>query len=198
MAAAQSLASMAEGVYDRITTFYDSYPDRIYCVINGRSNLYSNNFTPLPAHINVTIASWPWPHFIPHSEDWLELVFTHELTHYIQLVHDDGFFSFFSLRIYFAYHFFSIPCMTRFPSLRGMRESPCVSRSQAVSVSSEALSFLSHCTGWRLQARSLCRPSAAWTGKLCRKRPSTTMRLPRPLRFDSQTSHPLYSEQHYS
>ena len=95
--AVQSLLVIAEGVYDQITSYYDSYPKKIYCVINGRGDLYSNNFTPLPAHINLTVASQQWPHFGPRSQDWLELVFTHELTHYIQLVHDKGFFPFLSL-----------------------------------------------------------------------------------------------------
>ncbi|MAG13074.1 MAG: hypothetical protein CMN78_00575 [Spirochaetales bacterium] len=91
--AAEQLAGFAEDVYADITGFYDSYPDKIYCVIDGRGDIRNNFFRPQPAHISITVAG-PLRPYSPRTDGWLKLVFTHELTHYIQLVHDRGFFAF--------------------------------------------------------------------------------------------------------
>ena len=87
---ARHLAAIAEGVYDRVASFYGSYPEKLYCVLNGRSNIYENYFHPFPAHISITVSAPTWPWFGTRYPDWLELVFTHELTHAIQIPYESG------------------------------------------------------------------------------------------------------------
>ena len=43
---AHHLASMAETIYDRVASFLGSYPKKLYCVVNGRSDIYENYFHP--------------------------------------------------------------------------------------------------------------------------------------------------------
>ncbi|MBT3274902.1 MAG: hypothetical protein HN368_17240, partial [Spirochaetales bacterium] len=84
------LASIAEDVYARVAVLFGSYPDIVYCVVNGRASIYENSFYPIPAHINITVSAPTWPLFGPRSENWLELAFTHELTHNVQIAFEDG------------------------------------------------------------------------------------------------------------
>jgi hypothetical protein len=87
---AHHLASMAETIYDRVASFLGSYPKKLYCVVNGRSDIYENYFHPFPAHISITVSAPTWPWFGTRYPDWLELVFTHELTHAIQVPYESG------------------------------------------------------------------------------------------------------------
>ena len=84
------LLGFAEQVYDKVADFYGSYPKKIYCVVNGRENEYSNFFHPFPAHISITVSPPTWPVFGPRLDEWLRLVFTHELTHNIQIPYESG------------------------------------------------------------------------------------------------------------
>ena len=93
---AAHVASFAEAVYDDVAGLYDSYPDKISCVINGRSDIYDNLFHPFPAHLIITVAAPTWPTFGSRADDWLRLVFTHELTHAIQIPYEEGLTAFFS------------------------------------------------------------------------------------------------------
>ncbi len=90
--AAEHLAGIAEESYEEITAIYGSYPDSIHCVVDGRQDISANYYSPLPAHIRITVQGPTWPMFGPRTEDWLELVFVHELTHYVQLNYESGIF----------------------------------------------------------------------------------------------------------
>ena len=96
LSAAERLSGIAEDAYRKITSFYGSYPETVYCVIDGRSDMYASYYSPLPAHIRVSVHGPTWPTFSPRNGDWLELVFIHELTHYIQLNYDSGIFNYLS------------------------------------------------------------------------------------------------------
>jgi hypothetical protein len=91
-AAANYVASIVEEAYTLVTSSYGSYPDTIYCVLNGRSDLYYSAYAPLPAHIRLSVHGPTWPMFGPRSGDWLKIVLIHELTHNVQLTYTSGIF----------------------------------------------------------------------------------------------------------
>ena len=88
---AERLASFAEDHYRRITTFFDSYPRRIRVVLNGRTDRINGFATSLPPSISLNIAAVA-PNFGVVASDWIELVFVHELTHYVHLSMQAGAF----------------------------------------------------------------------------------------------------------
>lgn len=91
--AAEKLTSFAEEVYARLSRFLRSSPDRISCLLIGRTDAANGYFNPLPPHhIGLYLSSPDTPVIGARSGDWLRLLFTHELTHYIHLVYDRGFF----------------------------------------------------------------------------------------------------------
>ncbi len=91
--AAERLASFAEQVYGRLTLFLHSAPQTINCLLVSRIDAANGYFTPLPPHHLVLYLTSPdTPAIGARTEDWLKLLFTHELTHYIHLVYDRGFF----------------------------------------------------------------------------------------------------------
>jgi len=91
--AADKLTSFAEEVYAKLSRFLHSAPDHINCLLIGRTDAANGYFNPLPPHhIGLYLASPDTPVIGARSEDWLRLLFTHELTHYIHLVYDRGFF----------------------------------------------------------------------------------------------------------
>ncbi len=90
---ARRLASFAEQVYDRLTRFFRSKPEHITCLLIGRTDAANGYFNPLPPHhIGLYLASPDTPAIGARSEDWLRLLFIHELTHYVHLVYERGFF----------------------------------------------------------------------------------------------------------
>ena len=90
------LASIAEEAYTQISSTYSSFPDTVYCVIDSRSDLYVSSYSPLPAHITVSIHGPTWPMFGPRSNDWLKIILLHELTHNVQLTYESGLFYYLS------------------------------------------------------------------------------------------------------
>lgn len=91
------LRSFAEETYDRLTFFFDSYPKKIRCVVSGRVDTVNGYFSPLPAHMNLYLKSPSVPTFGSEHSNWLRLLFTHELTHYIHMTYEKGFFYVLSL-----------------------------------------------------------------------------------------------------
>ncbi|OHD68629.1 MAG: hypothetical protein A2177_15190 [Spirochaetes bacterium RBG_13_68_11] len=91
-ASADELAAICEDVYAKVTGFFRSYPKRIPVVIRGRLD-YANGLTaPFPRRLEliVTAPSWPW--MGSRSESWLRILLVHELTHFVHLGMERGFF----------------------------------------------------------------------------------------------------------
>lgn len=91
-ASADELAAICEDVYAKVTAFFRSYPRRVPVVVRGRLD-YANGLTaPFPGRLEliVTAPSWPW--MGARSESWMRVVLTHELTHYVHLGMERGFF----------------------------------------------------------------------------------------------------------
>ena len=89
-AAVDELVSFCEEVYWEVTSFYDSYPKKIYCVIDGRIDRANASFSPLPVHLTLRVAAPSYPGMGYTADNWLRFVLTHELTHYVQLVYEKG------------------------------------------------------------------------------------------------------------
>jgi hypothetical protein len=89
---ADELAAICEDVYAKVTGFFRSYPRKVPVVIRGRLD-YANGMTaPFPGRLEliVTAPSWPW--MGARSESWMRILLTHELTHYVHLGMERGFF----------------------------------------------------------------------------------------------------------
>ena len=82
---AEELASFAEERYRQIATFFGSFPRRIAVVLVGRVDVENGFASPLPPAITLHLGAPYGRTFGVHGGDWLELVFVHELTHYIHL-----------------------------------------------------------------------------------------------------------------
>lgn len=89
-AAVNELVSFCEEVYREVTSFYDSYPKKIYCVIDGRVDRANASFSPLPVHLTLRVTAPSFPGMGYTADNWLRFVLTHELTHYVQLVYEKG------------------------------------------------------------------------------------------------------------
>jgi hypothetical protein len=93
VAAAAEIALLSPRVWDRTTTQMGYAPDRpVPVVLRGDTAWANGYFTPLPPHIELFISAPSRYQLGAATESWLELVFTHELTHYLHLTRPRGFF----------------------------------------------------------------------------------------------------------
>jgi len=90
-AAVNELVSFSEEVYQRVTTYFDSYPEQILCVVYGNTDLANGYYSFPPHHIGLFVASPSFPWIGPRHESWLEILLIHELTHYVHLKSEKGF-----------------------------------------------------------------------------------------------------------
>jgi hypothetical protein len=99
-ASIRELVSFCEEVYNQVAGYFDSYPRQIRCVVYGNTDLANGYYSFPPHHIGLYVAApiSPWMGF-RHS-NWLKLLLIHELTHYIHLRSEKGFFA--SLSILFG------------------------------------------------------------------------------------------------
>ncbi len=90
--AVDELLTFCEPVYEKITGFFHSYPKKVPVIVRGRID-QANGFTAfLPAHIELYITA-PTDHFMgARTENWLKILLTHELTHFVHASMDSGFF----------------------------------------------------------------------------------------------------------
>ncbi len=92
-AAAGEVAMVADTVWERVTGSMDYRPTEVIpVVLYGRTAEANGFFTPFPPHIALYVASPSGPWFGSRTQSWLEAVFVHELTHYLQLTQPTGFF----------------------------------------------------------------------------------------------------------
>jgi hypothetical protein len=89
----RELLSFAEDIYDELSSYFDYRPDRIPVVLHGRIDTANGSYVPFPSHINLYITSPSAPWMGARTENWLEVLFIHELAHYLHLTLDSGFFA---------------------------------------------------------------------------------------------------------
>ncbi len=87
------LRSFAEAVYAQVTGFLESYPKKIWVVVNGRVDTANGADFSLPSGIVLYITSPSVPILGFQEHEYLRMLLTHELTHYVQFNYDRGFYS---------------------------------------------------------------------------------------------------------
>jgi hypothetical protein len=93
IAAVREILAFCEEAYDLVSSYFDSYPKTIRCVVSGRSDASGGYFQYIPRSIKLDISS-PSTFWIGgRTENWLKILLVHELTHYIHLSYEKGFFA---------------------------------------------------------------------------------------------------------
>jgi hypothetical protein len=94
--AVSQLVSFAEDVYQDVTAFIGSRPDRVCVVVSGRVDLANAITYPFPPHITLYLAPPSEPLVGLEASSYLRLLLVHELTHFINFEYDKGMFAFLS------------------------------------------------------------------------------------------------------
>ncbi len=90
---AAEVASLAPGVFERVSRFLDYAPrERIPVVIHGNTAIANGFYSPYPPRINLFVSSPSGPWLGASTPDWIETLFVHELIHYVHLARPVGFF----------------------------------------------------------------------------------------------------------
>ncbi len=89
------LVSFAETVYSQVTEFFGSYPKKIWVVIDGRVDTANGYYAGgwVPSHIVLYVTPPSVPVLGTKEREYLRLLLIHELTHYVHLNYDKGFFA---------------------------------------------------------------------------------------------------------
>lgn len=91
--AAQAVMEMAPDVYRRSTEYLGYAPrERVPVVIYGDTAFANGFFSPYPPRIALFVSSPSGPWLGGATESWLEVLFVHELIHYLHLTQPIGFF----------------------------------------------------------------------------------------------------------
>lgn len=93
---ALEVAGFCEDVYRRVTDFFKSYPKNIKCIIHGEIDSANGYFSPAPPQINLFTSEPSIPLISALNGNWLRLLLTHELTHYVNLTMGKGPFHYLS------------------------------------------------------------------------------------------------------
>lgn len=92
-AAVDELLGFCEEVYGEVTGFFGSYPEKVSCIVTDRVDYANGLMTPFPARL-VLIVTAPYDTpFLTPAESGLKMLLAHELTHYVHLSMDGGFFA---------------------------------------------------------------------------------------------------------
>ncbi len=86
------ITEFCEDVYKSVTTFFDSYPDKITLVVHDRIDASNGSYYPAPPHINMYVSVPTVPEFGAKVDNWLRFLLTHELTHYVNMTIEKGLF----------------------------------------------------------------------------------------------------------
>jgi len=88
---AARLASIAEQTWSRLhDSLGQEAPTRTHVILVDQTDLANGWATPLPRDTIALFAAWPAGSDSLKTDDWLELVFTHEFTHILHLARSRG------------------------------------------------------------------------------------------------------------
>ena len=77
------LLSFCEDVYARVTAVFDSFPDKVPCILRGRRDDANGITWSFPSRIDLYVKAPTDSSLGARSESWLRLLLTHELTHFV-------------------------------------------------------------------------------------------------------------------
>ena len=86
------IIGFCEEVYNSVTTFFDSYPEKITIVLHDRIDAANGSYYPAPPHINMYISPPSTPDYGAKIGNWLRFLLIHELTHYVNMTIEEGLF----------------------------------------------------------------------------------------------------------
>lgn len=87
------LVVYAEDVYDEVTAFLESTPERVPVVLYGETDLANGYYSPAPPqHIGLYLPQPTLPFLGARTESWLRSLLVHELTHFVQANYEHGLF----------------------------------------------------------------------------------------------------------
>ncbi len=87
---ALEVSGFCEDVYAKVTGFFRSYPDNVLCILHDREDISNGDFYPAPPHLDLYVTSPSVPLMGAGENNWLKLLLTHELTHYVNLTYQKG------------------------------------------------------------------------------------------------------------
>ncbi|TFG63336.1 MAG: hypothetical protein E4H36_05860, partial [Spirochaetales bacterium] len=90
--AVRELVTFAENVYTRVTAYFGYHPERVYVIVNGRTDDANGSYSPMPSRLELYISSPSAPLMGTRTANWLEILFTHEFTHWVHLTYGPGFY----------------------------------------------------------------------------------------------------------
>lgn len=88
-------ASVSEGVYKKVTAYFDRRPEKITCIIQGRFDAPNGSYSLLPDKITLYTAPLLFNSLSTQCRSWAEMLLTHELTHYLHITDPRGMAGFF-------------------------------------------------------------------------------------------------------
>lgn len=91
--AVDELVTFAEEVYDEVTGFFASTPERVPVVLFGETDLANGYYSPAPPqHIGLYLPQPTLPLLGARTQSWLRSLLVHELTHYVHATYERGLF----------------------------------------------------------------------------------------------------------
>ena len=86
------ITDFCEEVYNSVTTFFNSYPEKIVLVIHDRIDTSNGSYYPAPPHINMYVSPPSIQERGARVDNWLRFLLIHELTHYVNMTIEKGLF----------------------------------------------------------------------------------------------------------
>jgi hypothetical protein len=86
------ITNFCEDVYTLVTSFFQSYPEKIVLVVHDRIDISNGSYYPAPPHINIYLSPPLTPEFGAKIDNWLKFLLIHELTHYVNMTIEKGLF----------------------------------------------------------------------------------------------------------
>jgi len=86
------ITEFCEDVYNSVTSFFNSYPEKITLVVHDRIDTSNGSYYPAPPHINMYVSPPSTPELGARVDNWLRFLLIHELTHYVNTTIEKGLF----------------------------------------------------------------------------------------------------------
>jgi WD40-like Beta Propeller Repeat len=82
-ASVDELLTFCEDVYANVTAVFNSYPDKVPCVLRGRRDDANGLTWSFPSRIDLFVKAPTDSSSGSRTDNWLRLLLTHELTHFV-------------------------------------------------------------------------------------------------------------------